>query len=248
LLSAIFIGLALSSKWATIYLFGLYFLLLIRYRLFSKIIYFLILPPIIYLISYSPFFILGHSFDQFIGLQKQMWWYHTGLKATHDYSSPWWSWPLNLYPIWYFVDYKGKDMANIFASGNPIVFWSGLLAIILTLREIFKEYFDKAKKRTDEFEGKLVVLLGYLIFFVPWALSPRIMFLYHYSPSVPFMCLLLGYQLSFLNIPRYKHLLIAILILTIEAFILIYPFLTAIHLPKESVKLFFLTNITKDPF
>ncbi|MBI3485791.1 hypothetical protein HY025_02495, partial [Candidatus Daviesbacteria bacterium] len=64
------------------------------------------------------------------GLQHQMWYYHTHLKAHHDYSSPWWSWPLNLYPVWYFVQYySGPFMSNIFASGNPAVFWLGFISL-----------------------------------------------------------------------------------------------------------------------
>lgn len=249
--SAVFFGLALASKWTTFYLFGMYFILLIRYGYFKKTWYFILIPIIIYLISYLPFFLLGHNFETFISLQQQMWWYHTHLKATHDYASPWWSWPFNLYPIWYFVDYQGKNMANIFASGNPIVFWSGFTVVILTSYELIKKILLRLKNITakDEFfESKFICLLGYFIFFAPWAFSPRIMFLYHYSPSVPFMCLLLGHQLNSFNNRKNRYLLIILLIFMFEFFLLLYPFLTAIPMPHDMVKLFFLTNITKNPF
>ncbi len=246
--SAVLFGLALSSKWTTLYLFGLYFILLIRYRYVEKIFLFVFIPLAIYLISYLPFFLLGHSFNQFIDLQKQMWWYHTGLKAHHDYSSPWWSWPLNLYPVWYFVEYLGKNIANIFASGNPLVFWSGFVAIIFTLEEVIKKFIYKKKVEDSLFEGKLIALGGYFIFFLPWALSPRIMFLYHYSPSVPFLSLILGYQLNFLNNKKYRPFLIIFLIFMLEGFVLLYPFLTGIPLSRQMTQLFFYTNITKNPF
>ncbi|KKQ82735.1 MAG: Glycosyl transferase family 39, partial [Candidatus Daviesbacteria bacterium GW2011_GWF2_38_7] len=139
LLSAIVLGLALSSKWAAVYSYLIFIPLLLFSKQYLKILFFVFIPPIIYLISYLPFFLLGHTIDQFIQLQQQMWWYHTGLKATHGYASPWWSWPLNLYPVWYFVDYQKDTMANIFTSGNPAVFWAGGIAIILTVLEAIRK-------------------------------------------------------------------------------------------------------------
>jgi len=41
-----------------------------------------------------------------------------------------------------------------------------------------------------------VIIAGFLAFWLPWARAPRIMFLYHYLPSVPFMCIALAYSLS----------------------------------------------------
>lgn len=238
-ISAIVFGLALSSKWAAIYCLFLILFILFRNRQLKYVILFILIPPIIYLLSYLPFFLLGHTFDQFIQLQQQMWWYHTNLEATHDYASAWWSWPLNLYPVWYFVDYKDNSIANIFASGNPVVFWVGTAAMVLTGLEVIK-------KRSVNL---LVVILGFLIFWLPWALSPRIMFLYHFSPSVPFLSLALGYQLSLEleNRSRRKTVYILLFLMALS-FILIVPFLTGVHIPKDFVNLFFLTNFGKNPF
>ncbi len=237
--SAIFLGLSLSSKWAALYTFLLIIPLLLKDKRYLKMSYFFILPILVYLVTYVPFFLLGHSFNQFIQLQQQMWWYHTNLKATHAYASPWWSWPLNLYPVWYFVDYQKNNIANIFASGNPAVFWLGIAGILLTI-------WETVKKRSVSL---FTILLGFFIFWLPWAISPRIMFLYHYSPSVPFMSLALGHQLSqSLSNKDNKRLVITLLILSVISFVLIFPFLTGIPIPRNLVKLFFLTNISKNPF
>src|SRR3989344_1952741 len=253
--SAIFLGFSLSSKWAAIYLFGIYLIMLLfvlgtkKDKLFKipihiiktygrLIIYFIFIPTIIYLVSYIPFFLLGHSFEQFIELQKQMWWYHTGLKATHGYSSLWWSWPLNLYPIWYFVDYGKDTIANIFSSGNPAVFLLGSLSILLTI-------YQTIRKRS---KNLLIILLGFFAFWLPWSISPRIMFLYHFSPSVPFLALALGYQLNLgLSNQENSRKVISLLLFMFLSFVLIYPFLTGIPLPNNLVKLFFLTNLSKNP-
>lgn len=238
-ISAIFFGLALSSKWAAIYFIVVCFIILLKNKSYKQILYFLLIPPIIYLISYTPFFLFGHSFNQFIQLQQQMWWYHTGLKATHAYSSPWWSWPLNLYPVWYFVDYQKNTVANIFASGNPIVFWIGSVAIALTALQVIREKCFNLS----------IIILGFLIFWLPWAFSPRIMFLYHFSPSVPFLSLALGHQLSLdLKDKKRKKIVFMLLFLIILSFIFILPFLTGIPIPRNFVNLFFLSNMSKNPF
>lgn len=239
-IASIFLGLTIATKWTGLYLFGLVFIITILSKEYFKLSYFIIISPIIYLLSYIPFFLLGHTSDQFIELQKQMWWYHTGLKATHTYASSWWSWPLNLYPVWYFVEYhKNGWMSNIFASGNPAVFWLGFGAILVTI-------YDFIKTRSMSL---LIVLLGYLTFFLPWALSPRIMFLYHYSPSIPFLTLALGYQLINLTDRREDKIAVFLIVLFITlTFGLFYPILTGIPLPKEVLLFFFSTNLTKNPF
>lgn len=238
-ISAIFLGMALANKWTAVYLLGLFILLLIRYRLSIKIFNFLLIPPFVYLLIYLPFFLTGHTFNQFLQLINQQWWYHTHLKATHDYASSWWSWPFNLYPVWYFVDYPKDQIANIFAFGNPVVFWGGIAAILLTIR-------DYLKRRS---ESLLLVLAGFFFLWLPWAISPRLMFIYYFSPSVPFLSLALGYQLSLgLEKKKSRQMVIVLLSLIILSFILVYPFLTGIPIPKEFIKLFFLTNLSKNPF
>lgn len=239
IISALILGLAVSSKWTAVYTYLIFIPLILINRRFLSIIYFVIIPPLVYLASYIPFFLLNHSIDQFIQLQQQMWWYHTGLKATHSYSSTWWSWPLSLYPVWYFVDYGKDTIANIFASGNTTVFWVGTASMILT-------GLQAIKKRSL---NSLIIVLGFLIFWLPWAFSPRIMFLYHFSPSVPFLSLSLGHQLAeeFKDKKR-RRLIFILLALILINFLLIFPFLTGIPIPKNLVKLFFLTNLSKNPF
>lgn len=238
-ISAIFLGMALANKWTAVYLLGLFILLLIRYRLSIKIFNFLIISPFVYLLIYLPFFLTGHTLNQFLQLINQQWWYHTHLKATHDYASYWWSWPFNLYPVWYFVDYQKDKIANIFAFGNPAVFWGGTIAILLTA-------WGYLKKRS---ESLLLVLAGFFFLWLPWSISPRLMFLYYFSPSVPFLSLALGYQLSLgLDKEKSRWLVITLLTLIVLSFILIYPFLTGLPIPKEFIKWFFLTNLSTNPF
>lgn len=256
LLSSVFLGLALSSKWSAIYVLGfiaLYTTFVLHenrlqltdllqknlLKTFSVISFFIFIPLFIYLLTYLPFFMLGHTIQQFKELHQQMWWYHTGLRATHDYASPWWSWPLNLYPVWYFVDYQKNTAANIFNSGNPVLFWLGSMAFCITI-------FDFTKKRSRDL---FIILAGFFAFWAPWALSPRIMFLYHFAPVVPFMCLMLGQQLG-TNFEKKSEIKIVsiLLLLCIISFIVIFPFISGIHISREYIMTFFIFNASKNPF
>lgn len=242
LVSSIFGGLALACKWTGLYLGALIFLLtLINYNkdyINNKIkilSYFAISVPIIYLASYIPFFIAGYDFSTFIHLQKQMWWYHTRLVATHGYASPWWSWAFNLYPVWMFAQYwPNGDVSNIYASGNNLIFILGFFAI---LKSVYDLIFNKKK-------SLLLPILGYCAFYLPWSLSPRIMFLYHYAPAIPFLIMLLSYQIVNIKHKIYGALLIFAISIN---FIFLYPFLTGIPVTRNTTKLFFLTNLDKNP-
>lgn len=253
-LSSIFFGLAISSKWSAIYYLGMVVLIIV-YQLIKdfkhkktfnflknllNFSYFIFIPSLIYLATYIPFFLLKHDWSQFVELHRQMYYYHTHLKATHDYASSWWSWPLNLYPVWYYVQYyPNGSLSNIFTSGNPLLFWMGTGSIILTIWDFLK---------TKSF-GLFIILLGFFVFWLPWAISPRIMFLYHFSPSVPFLCIALGYQIHTLfEQSKNKQLVFIILGLIFASFLLILPMLTGIPLPKNLMLIFFNLSATKNPF
>lgn len=187
LLAAFSLGLAISSKWSAIWLILiLFFWWLIKFKKADlKYISYLLLPPIVYLASYVPFFTSGHTLSSLWDTQRQMWWYHTGLEASHPFTSPWWSWPLLLKPIWLFTTTRDGLVANIYAMGNPLFLWGGLLAVGWVL--------VRAAKGSKE---ALLLQVAYLAFFLPWAFSPRIMFLYHYLPSLPFLALMLGWLVT----------------------------------------------------
>lgn len=226
-LSAFCLGLALSSKWTAVWIlpiiFAVMWLLKIKPRF--KIFLFFFLPPAVYLASYFGFFLSGHSFAQFIELQQQMWWYHTNLEATHPYQSSWWSWPLLLRPVWLFAQENGGLVANIYAMGNPLVFWSGLAALgIMGVVGVIK----KQKKL-------LFVFMAWGLFFLPWALSPRIMFLYHYLPALPFLSLALGWFLSFQN----KKLVTCYLLLVTIVYLFFFPHWTGIFVPRWLDELYY---------
>lgn len=226
-LSAISFGLAISSKWSAVWLipilFVLFFVLKKKFKL--KYFWFLILPPLIYLASYIPMFLTGHDFNIFVGVQKQMWWYHTRLEATHSYTSAWWSWPFLVRPIYlYTSNVVGGTVARIYAMGNPIVFWFGMFSILLSA---FFAFVERNKKLG-------FIVFSYFIFFAFWAVSPRIMFLYHYLPSIPFMAIATGYILS-----RFPRIIIPFLTVSLIVYLFFFPHLAGLQVPVWLDKLYY---------
>ncbi|HLE25889.1 MAG TPA: phospholipid carrier-dependent glycosyltransferase, partial [Thermodesulfobacteriota bacterium] len=161
LLSGFFCGAAISVKWSGIY--ALEFLaassfLLIFYReayseiekkgsfyfQFVKIIpkiflVFVVIPFVVYLATYIPFFLYGNSFSDFISLQNNMYGYHKGLTATHPYQSSWWKWPLLLRPVYLYLGSGKEESAHIYAIGNPFIWWSGCVFLILSVVQVIRK-------------------------------------------------------------------------------------------------------------
>lgn len=242
-LMSISLGLAIASKWAGFYSIAILLIVyVIKNRKLKNLmilpIFFLIIPLVVYLASYTPFF-LGHhnppnqnlsNFQTFIGLQKQMWWYHTNLKATHAYQSKPFDWIFNLRPVWIYVDYQKESIASIYTLGNPLFMWGGFIAIIILM-------FEFIKKRTLNLG---IILLSYFGFFLPWVFSPRIMFNYHYLASSAFLAIALGFTLNeLMKLKNGKFFLIAFFLSLVALFIYFYPLWTGIHIPKNLYESYF---------
>ncbi len=220
-LSAVAFGLALCSKWSAVYTLPVLFVshFVFKKKIVLGYLAFAFIPVVVYLLSYSGMFLTGHTWDQFIEVQKQMWWYHTNLIAEHPYTSPAWSWPFLLRPIYL---YDGGEMvgkvARIYAFGNPLVFWFGLFSI-------FYSFFISAKERIKKLG---FIVFSYLVFFLPWIASPRIMFLYHYLPSIPFLAIASGFILR-----RFQKVQIVFFVFAFLAFAYFYPHWIGLRIPAK---------------
>jgi dolichyl-phosphate-mannose--protein O-mannosyl transferase len=119
--------------------------------------------------------------------QYTMFEYHDQLRATHPYQSSWWQWPLDLRPIAYYwkdlranpSDSNGCCVAEITSLPNPLILWFGLLCVPLVA---LLAYLEKNK-------GYALLVLAYLLQWLPWAKSPRITFAYHFYVDIPIVVL-----------------------------------------------------------
>ncbi|PIS22098.1 hypothetical protein COT50_03730 [candidate division WWE3 bacterium CG08_land_8_20_14_0_20_41_10] len=142
ILSAIFFGLAVSTKWTGLYLLSVMFLhqlmvfdwrkskaVLNLKNMLMNVTKFISIGIIIYILSYTPL-LLHFGWEKFVDLQKQMYWYHTGLKATHPFQSKAYMWPLDIKPVWLWVKSGFGVVQSIYAVGNPLVFWGGAICVV----------------------------------------------------------------------------------------------------------------------
>ena len=199
------------------------------------LVFFVMIPVVIYLLSYLPF--RDYTSD---GLIQRMWnnqfamySYHSNLTATHPYSSAWHEWPTMARPVFYYSKSLGNDIyQGISAFGNPLVWYTALPAAIYTL------YLALIKhKPTAAF-----LSIGLLSQFLPWTLVSRCTFLYHYFPCVPFLVLMTCYAASQLKKhvkPRTFYALCGLYTLAvITLFAMFYPVISGMPVSGEYVDTF----------
>ncbi|MBV8774180.1 MAG: phospholipid carrier-dependent glycosyltransferase [Deltaproteobacteria bacterium] len=139
-----------------------------------------------YLGAFLPHYALGWwgGIADLLNYYKDVIWYENSVAtATHPYASPWWSWPLMLRPIAYWQNFPphGK-VALIWGGGNPLTWWAVVPAIMIT------------GARAVEWPNlsRIFLLSGFFAYYVIWIPIGRILFLYHYLPSVYIGYLALG--------------------------------------------------------
>ena len=182
--------------------------------------FFIVIPALIYALAYLPYLAANH--EGILGIfknQTDMFTYHskTVVSSTHSYSSPWFSWPLMLRPIWYYSQsFADGTKGGISAFGNPAVWWLGIPASIYCIYlAIWKK--DKAAA---------FLLIAYAAQYVPWIAVERTTFIYHYFPSVPFIVLMIGLSAKRLCIKKRTLLVYTAAVLLL--FCAFYPVLTGI--------------------
>lgn len=193
-------------------------------------IFFLVVPAVIYTLSYLP---MSDGTDRgliqrMLENQKNMFNYHSKLKSTHSYSSNWYEWPIMKRPIFFYSGETSDGLVEGISSfGNPLVWWVGIPAFVMVL-------YYAIKKRDKK---SCFLTFGYLSQFLPWMLIGRVVFIYHYFPSVPFVALMIGYCMKrIVEIkPKWKNAMYVYAALAVVLFVMFYPVLTGTPVRSEYV-------------
>lgn len=196
------------------------------------VLFFLVIPAVIYLLSYIPFMMVpgpGHGVWNVVTYQQHIFNYHKNLVATHSFSSPWWSWPLEYKPIWFYggTDLPAGKSSSIVSMGNPAIWWAGIMAVIAAISISYKK---KDRKM-------MVVFVAMACQYLPWALIARLTFIYHFFSSVPFVILSIVYVIKYLkeNYPETKYAIYAYLGIVALLFFMFYPVLSGALVDKSYV-------------
>ena len=200
-------------------------------------LWFLLVPGLVYFLSYFPYYRyeasirpsygLGDMWDTLIKNQKDMYNYHSQLTATHMCQSMWYQWPFTFKSVWFYVSGSGDRISNISSTGNPAVWWvSAVGAVCLFLEWVL----GKVKKNPVH----SILFVGVAANYLPWVLVTRCVFLYHFFATVPFMLLSTVYLFFLLERENRKIHWIkwAWLGLAVVYFILLYPAISGLPVSK----------------
>ncbi|MGH2491486.1 MAG: phospholipid carrier-dependent glycosyltransferase [Candidatus Limnocylindria bacterium] len=247
LIAGVLLGLGVASKWAAVYaLAGVFVLsvaatavayergkpgtggpldLLARRGRNAALLFgaFAVIPLAMYLASYVPWF--GGSTAPYgwnlWELTQQMYWYHSSLTSPHCAGSPWWSWPLDLKPVyWYFGASTGGNNGYIYDAGNIVLYWAALPAAALTIALAI---------RTRSWSLG-VVSLAMLAQYVAWIPISRVLFFYHFFTVLPFYLLCLAAMLAVFWERRRKAVLV-FLGIAAAVFVIFYPYVSGLPIP-----------------
>ncbi len=194
-------------------------------------IVFIVIPVIIYTVSYIPFIDGDGTKNLVVRMLKNQTWmleYHKGVHQEHPFSSRWWQWPIMYRPIWYFSGHVNDTLSEgISAFGNPAVWWAGIPAFFYLIRRIFQKKDKKA----------LFLVIAYLSQYLPWVFVGRTTFIYHYFTSVPFVVLMVAYCFYLLvkeaKAPKTVVFIYAAVVVVL--FVMFYPVLAGQAIKKEYV-------------
>jgi hypothetical protein len=129
----------------------------------------------------------GHTGQTLLDLTGQMYAYHNGLTAAHPASSPWWAWPMNLKPVWFYQDsLAGGTSAALYDAGSLVIWWLGIPAIAFVSWMAFK-------RRSL---GLTIIAVAFAAQWIPWARIDRAAFQYHYYTALPFVVMALAYFIA----------------------------------------------------
>jgi len=145
------------------------------------------LPLGVYIASYIPWAALGNQLiagwpvgntgQTLIDLTASMYRYHDTLRVAHAASSPWWAWPLDLKPVWFFQSTftagGGSWTGAVYDGGNA-------LSRILSIGGATWLAVEAWRRRSW---GLASVLVLGLALWLPWARIDRASFQYHYYPT-----------------------------------------------------------------
>ena len=196
-------------------------------------LFFIVIPALIYFACFIPYVLASgkeNAWGDLIKYQIDMFNYHSRLVTDdpHAFASPWYSWPFDVRPIWFYIDrqlYDRDIISTISSFGNPAVWWVGAVSMVsAAVLSIIKRH-----------RHMLVVFAAILALYLPNVLITREMFIYHYFTVVPFMILCITYMAKHLLEKKKKwatRTVYGYLAVVALLFVFFYPMISGLAVPK----------------
>ncbi len=116
---------------------------------------------------------------------------NAGITADHNWKSRWWSWPIMMRGVSYWIKtFQDGRTARITLLGNPFVWWGALVGILaycasLGIAILHRTFWSALKNRNSAvFRTTCALFAGFLLSWLPFIPVKRVLFLYHYHPSL----------------------------------------------------------------
>jgi len=239
ILTGVFIGLAIASKWSGLFLFSFLMMFYIWNKRLDllpslrKAILITLVAFMVYIASYG-LYLNNHTLGDLSNLHTRMVSYHLSdvqrkvAEKTPDvglfnsaYAS--WTWVFNqTYP------YAGEDEGNtskvILFLYNPAIFWGILGVLIFRFKRLIKD------------KQELFLAGAFLSFWLPWFLAPRFSLPYYLLAAIPFGIVLLS-KFICENYEKKRYLLMGFIASSIALSLFYYPLLSYISIPTWYLRL-----------
>ena len=236
---AIYLGLAMGSKWSAIYFVAVFLILeFVINRNLLRVIRVGITSSAIYLLTWFGWFSSTLGWDRdaksnpiasLIYYHKEMLGFHTGLTEKHSYQANPWSWIVMGRPTSFFYESpKGCGAKNcaqeVLAIGTPILWWLGAIALVVLIGVNLHNF---AMRELDM--GSLIPFLGILAGYLPWFFfQKRTVFTFYAVVFAPFLILaiVLLAKLAYEYDERLKFVIAIVVLVIAVNFLYFYPIFT----------------------
>jgi dolichyl-phosphate-mannose--protein O-mannosyl transferase len=190
LLGAVLLGLACGTKWTAVPYVGYAALAFVVVRRHSPDTWpglgwfragwlLAVGASATYLLTFAPAFFYATeplTLATLLPFQATMYGQQTQVLPPHTYQSSWWTWALDMRPIWYLYEPVDGVQRGVLMVGNPAVMWGGLVAVAACLG-------GWLGRRDVKLGAAAALWIGsYLV----WAIIPKSLgfFYYYYLPSI----------------------------------------------------------------
>jgi dolichyl-phosphate-mannose--protein O-mannosyl transferase len=236
---AIYLGLAMGSKWSALYFVVILLILeLVLNRNLIRIIKVGITSALVYLGSWIGWFSSTNGWDRnsksnpilsLINYHREMLGFHTGLTENHSYQANPWSWIVMGRPTSFFYESpKGcgaKSCAQeVLAIGTPILWWIGAAALLFLIGANLHHF---AMRELDL--GVLIPFIGIVAGYLPWFFfQERTVFTFYAIVFQPFLILaiVLLAKVAYEYHSKLQYLVVGVVVLIALNFIYFYPVFT----------------------
>ena len=230
LLASVLLGLAVAAKWTAA-----------PYVAFAALAYLLLHNPLrwpgvnpvaaiaalgivsiaTYFATFAPAFLYAFhplTWDGLLPFQLEMFHRQTQVLPPHTYQSRWWSWPLDIRPIWYLYEPVDGAQRGILMLGNPVVMWGGLVAVLAC---------GWVWLRRRDIAGGAATML-WVASIAMWAVIPKSLgFFYYYYLSSIWLGIAIAVAFDRFGTSRQHYWDEAFVLLAAILFVHFYPILAA---------------------